>query len=510
MSPRFRPDPEGGAADDRLAAVEQALRQRERDLKNLLDHLPAMVGYWDTEQRNRFGNQAYRDWFGVDPQTMPGKHIREVIGEARYAANLPYIEAVLRGQAQRFERAIPTPDGLAVRHAQADYIPDIVDGEVQGFYVMVTDVTELKDSQRLLRDSEERYRTVVEGQTELVSRLKADGRYLYANEAYCHFFGKTPEQLIGKRWHPVAHPDDVPMIEQRLAELSPANPVVVIENRVHSAAGEVHWLQFVNRGFFDALGRLSEIQSVGRDVTARKLAEIALQEGKDALERRVAERTAELSQLAIELTLVEENERRAIARDLHDDLGQLLHVVKLKLDALSRRNKAPGLEPLLTQLDILVADASSRVRSLTGQLSPPVLERLGLVPALHWLSAELAEAYGLEVSIDADGQDWNLPFVESSILFRCIRELLINVARHAGSCQAEVSLSQRDEAGEILVADGGCGFVEDVGALRKAGHFGLPTIRERMAYLGGSMTLVSAPGQGTRVCLRIPLARRAR
>jgi two-component system, OmpR family, sensor kinase len=112
-------------------------------LQALLDKLPAMVGYWDQQQRNRFGNQAYVQWFGVTPQWMLGRHIREVLGEPIYALNRPYIEAALRGQPQNFEREITGPDGV-VRHSQAHYIPDEANEQVQGFLVLVVDITPRK------------------------------------------------------------------------------------------------------------------------------------------------------------------------------------------------------------------------------------------------------------------------------------------------------------------------------------------------------------------------------
>ncbi|NML27343.1 MASE3 domain-containing protein [Zoogloea dura] len=137
---------------------DRLLLQRERDLKSVLDNMPSMIGYWGRDLRNRLGNHAYATWFGIDPATMPGMHIREVIGEALYQLNLPYIEAVLRGEAQSFERAIPLPDGRGVRYSLANYLPDVHDGEVVGFYVLVSDITPIK----LVQAELEKYKTHLE------------------------------------------------------------------------------------------------------------------------------------------------------------------------------------------------------------------------------------------------------------------------------------------------------------------------------------------------------------
>jgi PAS domain S-box-containing protein len=124
--------------------------------------------------------------------------------------------------------------------------------------------------------SEQRYRTVVEDQTELICRFRQDGTMTFVNEIYARFFGQNSAEIVGTQWQPKVYPDDIPHVESQLRCLAPEHPVVVIENRVYSAEGDLRWMQFVNRAFFDGDGRLLEIQSVGRDIMERKQVEIAL------------------------------------------------------------------------------------------------------------------------------------------------------------------------------------------------------------------------------------------
>ena len=135
---------------------------------------------------------------------------------------------------------------------------------------------EIADRQRAeaaLLLSEQRYRAVVEDQTELVTRQRPGGSYTFVNQAFCRFFGKTEHEVFGEAWQPETVAEDIPNIAKRLRFLSPDNPVVQIENRVISGSGDVRWMQFVKRGIFDGQGRLEETQTVGRDITERKLAE---------------------------------------------------------------------------------------------------------------------------------------------------------------------------------------------------------------------------------------------
>lgn len=214
---------------------------------------------------------------------------------------------------------------------------------------------------------------------------------------------------------------------------------------------------------------------------------------------------AQLRQLSIDSTLAEERERQAIARDLHDDIGQLLHIAKLKLGMLNAQNLGEEATVLLAELKQVVGDTSTRVRSLTAQLSPPVLEKLGLVPACHWLADEMHRIYGLAVEIDDDGQPKPLTPVQATILFRSIRELLINVVKHAGVRYADLQLSVVGQALVIEVADHGSGVKDAGGVPARSSGFGLASIRERIGYLGGEMRVTSQPGRGTAVVLSLPL-----
>ncbi len=132
-----------------------------------------------------------------------------------------------------------------------------------------------------LNRSEQHYRGLLEDQTDLICRYRADGTILYVNDAYCHLFGKSREELVGHFWHPIACREDVPLIEASLKTLSPSNPIVTIENRVVTKDNTLGWRQFVNRAFFDDQGQILEIQSVGRDIDERKRLDAELMATKE-------------------------------------------------------------------------------------------------------------------------------------------------------------------------------------------------------------------------------------
>ncbi len=176
-----------------MVFAEAQLPQREYALRSMLDNMPAMIGYWDKNLRNRFSNKAYSTWFGVSAEQLLGKHIRELLGDAMFQMNLPYIESALRGEPQKFERTIPAPSGSGVRYSLAEYLPDVVDGEVQGFFAQVSDITAFK-----LAESELRIAAIAFKSQEGISVTDAHGVILRVNPAFVTITGYLPEEVVGQ------------------------------------------------------------------------------------------------------------------------------------------------------------------------------------------------------------------------------------------------------------------------------------------------------------------------
>ncbi len=141
-------------------------------------------------------------------------------------------------------------------------------------------IKQVSISEKKRQESEKRYRSLVESQTDLICRFIPDGTFVYVNDAYSSFFKKPKQELIGRKWQRLPVDDDVKFIEEKLSTLTPTNPTVLIENRIFSGKGEIHWMQFINTGFFNDSGNLTEIQSVGRDITERRQAEEDLQKSE--------------------------------------------------------------------------------------------------------------------------------------------------------------------------------------------------------------------------------------
>ena len=217
-------------------------------------------------------------------------------------------------------------------------------------------------------------------------------------------------------------------------------------------------------------------------------------------------RSKQLAALASKLAVTEDNERRALARDLHDDLGQMMPIIKIKLTALYKSQDPARIHAGLKEIEKLVDAANNSVRSLALQLSPPVLRSHGLTAALEWLAGEMERSYGLRVELHDDGSEKKLDERQGIILFRAVRELLVNVAKHAGVDQAVLRTHFDGQKLRLVVSDAGAGF--DHMQLRpraQAPRLGLAAVRERMGLIGGKLHIDSHPGEGTTISLSAPL-----
>jgi PAS domain S-box-containing protein len=244
----------------------------------------------------------------------------------------------------------------------------------------------------------------------------------------------------------------------------------------------------------------------------RQRAEQALQEANLALERRVAERTSELAEratqlraLAGELTLAEQRERRRIAKVAHDHLQQLLIALKFRLTVLGRTNDRV-VQQAVDEIEPLLDTCIQAARSLTAELSPPILHEGGLRAGLEWLVRWMADTHGLAVGLAITGPFVPLADDVKVLLFESVRELLFNAVKHSRAQSAMVTMQTGDGQVVVVVSDQGAGFDPNAipAAVGKAGGFGLFGIRERLDLIGGRMEIQSASGQGCRFSLTVP------
>lgn len=274
-------------------------------------------------------------------------------------------------------------------------------------------------------------------------------------------------------------------------------------------AAFVSWLSAQQRRSKENLRQAhAQLEARVRDRTADLTAINAALRQEIAERQRAEERILayqlRLRSLAAELSLTEERQRRRIATTLHDAIGHTLAVSVIRLRSLLASNPPEASSASLSEVCTLIEQSIQHTRSLTLELSPPILYELGLVPAVEWLVERLQKQHWLAISVKDHGEINPMDDEVRGLLFSAIRELLVNVIKHAHARSATVSIERLGDLVEVLVADDGQGF--DSGRLASANAgFGIFNLRERLASMGGRLEVTSAPGQGCRVLLRVPL-----
>lgn len=321
------------------------------------------------------------------------------------------------------------------------------------------------------------------------------GRIEEANRAAAEFLGMRDNWIIGKPLSLYVHADDRILFShvlRRMRETVWGQWVVRVSPRgggervAHVTAGAVRVLD----------ADVTAIRWIIRDVTDQQRAERELR----ASRRHVRS-------MASKLALVEEQERRRIATDIHDHISQSLAVAKLRLGML--REAVPGShKPALDEVRALLSQVIDQTRSLTFELSPEVLYELGLGAAIEWLLEQRA-AYGIKFEFHNESPDLRLKRDTAITLFQAVREALANIIKHSGASGAKLRLWHDDDNVRVDVQDDGSGFQVEKTLSRKPQEMGLGLVsmRERIVHLGGSVEIESRPGKGTHVSLTVPLNR---
>jgi signal transduction histidine kinase len=242
----------------------------------------------------------------------------------------------------------------------------------------------------------------------------------------------------------------------------------------------------------DERGKVTHFVSIQRDITERKRAE-----EKFELYRE------QLRSLTSELSLAEESERRRIATQIHDHIGQTLAITKIRLGALKDSCDGDQTEPI-DEIRALIEKTIQYAKSLTFELSPPILYELGFEATIEWLSEQMQKLHYILFSCENDGQQKPLTREMSILLFQVVRELYMNIVKHSQAHQVVTHIRREGDRLVIQVEDDGIGF--DSSAIDQRFTFGFFSIRERLKYLGGTLEVDTTPGKGTKITVMSPLA----
>ena len=309
-----------------------------------------------------FVNRAITERSGMPPHKFYKSHFLGIVNPSYRDQAAQNFQRVMSGEnGIVYELRYESADGQT-RIVQVNSQPIRSDGKVVGLLGIARDITEQKRAEELFHKAEARYHAIVEDQEEMICRFLPDSTLTFVNSAYCCYFGKSRDELLGKKFLSMIPGKERKMVTERIAALSPERPTEMHEQRAIAAGGEIRWQQWVNRQLFDKQGNLTELQAVGRDITTRKLAEEALKASEINLSRLVKERTAELTKRNMQLE-VEIRGRKRVEETLRKRGREL-------------NRQARKLEELNTALKVLLKQREEDRKELEGKVVSNVKELL--------------------------------------------------------------------------------------------------------------------------------------
>jgi PAS domain S-box-containing protein len=482
----------------RIAGNMQELEKSQALLRKVLETLP--VGVWVTDGSGRIimeNPAGQRIWAGVEQAGAPrqGKYrgwwadSGKRIERGEWALE----RAVSRGETSVGEAInIHCFDGSfkTILNSAAPLVGP--QGEIEGAIVVNEDITERQRAAEELRVSKELFQTTFDSAAVGITLYDLAGRFLLANGALCETLGYGEEDLLHMSLRDITHPDDLAKdgdLERQV--LGGTMTRYAVEKRLYRRDGRVVWVVLSVALVRDR--EQAPLYFIGQmlDITSRK-----------AMEQELIVSRTRLRELAAHHDAVREGERKRIALEIHDELGQLLTALKMDISLLRMQFGADAeVARRTSDMRELVEKTIGVVRQVAANLRPAALN-LGIGPALEWLVEDFGQRTGIAYELNLSGGEIDLDDTRATAVFRIVQESLTNVMRHAAASSVTVSLKREGETLRLEVRDDGRGF--DYEAARHGPSFGLLGIRERVRGLGGSLSVDSRTGQGTTVSIQMP------
>ena len=474
--------------------AEQAIWASESEKRSILNAISDYIVFHDTNLTIRWCNEAAARSLGMTQRELVGCHCYELWqGRSEPCKGCPVLGAI--EMVSHNAGIMTTPDGKWWEIIGEPVLDR--DGKIRGAIEISRDITERKKTEQALRESEERLMILFESAPDTIYLIDSEGRFIDANRAAFELIGFARDEVIGKS---LAELDLLSAEQLSKAEASLKKVVagkLSGPNEYNLKRKDGCYVSIEVRTFPVKIEGKMLTLGIARDITEHK-----------RTEQELLEHQAKLKSLASQLSLTEERERHRLATDLHDQISQSLVISKIKLDQLCKSSISNEINEPLKDISHCLGQIIDDTRALTFDLSYPILYELGFEAAVaEWLTDQIQEKHGIRAEFVDDGHDKPLDDDIRVLLFRNVRELLINVVKHAQAHKVRVAIHKINKHIKISVEDDGVGFdsVEVASMAAKRAEFGLFSIRERLEQLGGRIEINSEPGHGSTITMIAPL-----
>jgi PAS domain S-box-containing protein len=455
-----------------------------------IEGTPDGVFVKDVQGRYLIINAAWARLIGKLPEEIIGKDDEQLFACDIARAIMEADRRILKsGQSETTEDEYTVADLVRAYEITKGVYRD-QSGRILGLLGMARDITERKRVEAALRESENRFKSFMDNSPAIAFMKDESGRYVYVNRRVERRYGRKLEDFLGRTDFDVWPKDVANAFQEADRTVLTAGATEEFIDMAPDPDGSPRYWQVFKFPFSDGAG-MRYVGGMAVDITGERQAKETLQEY-----------TSRLKSLSHRLLEVQEQERRYLARELHDEIGQLLTGLQLSLEASSRHLDVKETGHYLREAQALVRDLTSRIRDLSLRLRPTMLDDLGLLPALLWLFDSYTARTQIHVAFKHSGLTDRLGQSVETSAYRIVQEALTNVARHAGVSEVTVLAWATDQQVHLEIEDRGLGFEAST---EQPASTGLSGMHERAALLGGWLTVESNTGLGTRITAVLPV-----
>lgn len=492
--------------------AEAALRQSEEQFRRVFDEAPIGMSLAGLDNRYIRVNRAFYEMLGYTESELMAITFEAITYSEDLALENPCMEQLITGKIDSFDlekRYRKKNQDIVWVHLTLIALRDQT-GAILYTLAMIQDITERKQAEEALRQSEARYRAIIEDQTELICRFKPDGTLTFVNDTYCRYFSKQRSELMGHKFMPVIPEEDQESFTQKFSSLSLEQPIVTCEHRVILPSGDIRWQQWTNRALFDDSGNILEFQAVGRDITKLKQAEAEIV--------KALERERELSELRSGFVSLVSHEFRTPLTTIQSS-AELLERYNNRLSEEKKQNHYRRIQQAVQRMTQLLEDVLTIGKAEAGKLqfTPSPMDLVAFCRDLvESLQMSAKPQHQLNFVVIGDGSDAQM---DEKLLGHILTNLLTNAIKYSpdgGTVQFDVVC---DRTGVIFrIRDSGIGIppedlerlfesfgrASNVGAIPGTG-LGLAIVKRCVDLHEGEITVESEVGVGTTFTVTLPL-----
>jgi len=479
--------------------AQEIIRESEEKLRILFNNVGVGITVVGVEGNIMDANDTVLKMKGYNREDVIGHFGLDFVAEKDRARATQDMMDFLMTQEERTpmrEYTLLAKDGSEIPCEANSTLLHDSSGNLVGFISVERDITERKQAEDKLQESEETLRSVITSMDDLVFTIDIDGKFqgFYQPDRTDELY-MPPEQFLGRHYKDVLPPHITKELQHAIKNIMKSGGIEQFDYWIE-LKGKIFWYNVSLSSMKDSSDEIVGFTSVTRNITKRKQAEVELQYYSERIRA-----------MAKQLSEVEESQRQLTARELHDNIGQNLTALGINLSMLKMKLEEARMEEeqnILNDSQLLIEQTTESIRDVMANLRPPVLEDYGILSTLKWYGERFSSRTGIALTVQGEEPDPRLNADIEITLFRIYQEALTNISKHAKASNVIVSFNREDGRQRLVIADDGIGFdISELSKYTKQSSWGLLTMSERAHSINSSFLIDSKPGTGTRVIIEI-------